>query len=70
MSLEAKEEQRDKLKMESRKKRQAESDEQKQINNEKKDLRHRKNGRQSLMSKNKFTMKKKTCNKDKTEGRV
>jgi hypothetical protein len=35
MSLEAKEEQRDKLKMENRKKRQAESDGQKQINNEK-----------------------------------
>ena len=35
MSLEAKEEQRDKLKMEKRKTRQAESDEQKQIHNEK-----------------------------------
>ena len=35
-----------------------------------KDLQKRQNGRQSLMSKNKFTMKKKTCDKDKTEGRV
>ncbi len=70
MSLKAKEEQRDILKMENIKKLQAESDEQKQINNEKKDLQHRKNGRQSLMSKNKLTMKKKTCDREKTGGRV
>ncbi len=38
MSLEAKEEQRYKLKMENRKKRQAEFDEQKQIHNEEKRL--------------------------------
>ncbi len=40
----------------TQKQREAESDEQKQIHNEKKDLQQRQNRRQSLMSRNKFTM--------------
>ena len=53
-----------------RKKRQAESDEQKQIHNDKKRLATQKKWEAESDEQNKLTMKKKTCDEEKTGSRV